>query len=406
MATVFSSSRMNNPELLSEESLAARELEGLLSEWREDAANRAATNFALRKDDALVLYGAGNLGRMVLAKLRGIGIDPVAFADDTVAKQGQMIDGLKVVSPQDVCSEFGARVVFAVTIFHPAASFLRISRRLQKQTGARVVSFLSLAWQYPDSFLPHYQFELPQDVLENADDIRRAFQVFADEESRRQFVGQVRFRLHLDYEGLPQSSAGDYFPADVLPEFPARTTFMDCGAFDGDTIKRLLEHQQGRFHKIFAFEPDERNCRKLRDYVSSLPTDIAGRIHVYHAGVGSRRTRMKFNPTGNTGASFSNEGNVEVEVVPVQEMVEGDDATAVYIKFDVEGAEWEALKGTEELIRRAAPVLAVSIYHQPDDLWQLPLYLKSLNPTYNLFLRTQGEDGMDVVCYAVPGSQT
>jgi FkbM family methyltransferase len=313
---------------------------------------------------------------------------------------------LKVIRPQDVCSEFGAHAVFAVTIFNPAASFLRISRRLQQQTGARVVSFLSLAWQYPDSFLPHYQFELPQDVLENAGDIRRAFQVFADDESRRQFVGQLRFRLHLDYNALPRSSAGDYFPADVLPEFPSGTTFVDCGAFDGDTIKRLLEHQQGRFHKIFAFEPDEQNCRKLRDYVSSLATDVASRIHVYNAGVGSRRTKMKFDPTGNSSASFSAAGNVEVEVVPIQEIVAGDDATTLYIKFDVEGAEWEALKGTEELIRRKAPVLAVSIYHRPDDLWQLPLYLKSLKPRYSLFLRTQGEDGMDVVCYARPDSQT
>jgi FkbM family methyltransferase len=398
---------MSNPELVSEESRAAAgELEGLLTESREDAANRAASQFALRQGDALVLYGAGNLGREVLAKLRSEGVDPVAFADDTIAKQGQMIDGLKVVRPQDVSSEFGAHAVFAVTIFNPAASFRRISRRLQQQTGARVVSFLSLAWQYPDTFLPHYQFELPQDVLENADDIRRAFQVFADEESRRQFVSQVRLRLHLDYDALPRSSEGDYFPAGVLPKFPSRTTFIDCGAFDGDTIKRFLTHQQGCFHKIFAFEPDEQNCRKLRDYVASLATDVASRIHVYNAGVGSRRTKMKFNQAGNTSASLSDAGNVEVEVVPIQEIVEGDDATTVYIKFDVEGAEWEALKGAEELIRRAPPVLAVSIYHQPDDLWQLPLYLKSLNPRYSLFLRTQGEDGMDVVCYAVPGSQT
>ena len=54
------------------------------------------------------------------------------------------------------------------------------------------------------------------------------------------------------------------------------------------------------------------------------------------------------------------------------------------------------------MIRRVRPVLAVSVYHRPDDLWRLPPYLKSLGPGYRLFLRTQGEDGMDVICYAVP----
>jgi FkbM family methyltransferase len=395
---------MNSSEVLAKKSRPVRELEEVLSESREDAAQRAASHFALRERDALVLYGAGSLGRIVLAKLRSEGVNPVAFADDTIAKHGQIIDGLVVLRPQEVCAEFGADVVFAVTIFNPAASFLQVRGRLQQQTGARVVSFLSLAWQYPNTFLPYYQFELPQDVLENAADIRRAFQVFADDESRRQFVDQLKFRLHLDYHALPQPSAGDYFPADVLPEFPSRTTFIDCGAFDGDTIKRFLERQRGHFHRVFAFEPDARNCRKLRDYVSSLTTDVANRIHVHNAGVGSQRAKMKFNPTGDQGASFSNKGNVEVAVVPIQEIVKDDDETALYVKFDVEGGELEALKGAEQLIRRRTPVLAVSIYHRPDDLWELPLYLKSLNPMYRLFLRTQGEDGMDVVCYAVPGS--
>ena len=46
----------------------------------------------------------------------------------------------------------------------------------------------------------------------------------------------------------------------------------------------------------------------------------------------------------------------------------------------------------------------MSVYHLPDDLWQLPLYIRSLNPDYKLFLRTQGEDGMDAICFAVPRS--
>ena len=68
----------------------------------------------------------------------------------------------------------------------------------------------------------------------------------------------------------------------------------------------------------------------------------------------------------------------------------------------MEGGEWEALRGTQRLLDGARPLLAVSIYHRPDDLWELPLYLQSLDLGYRLYLRTQGEDGMDVICYAVP----
>jgi len=91
--------------------------------------------------------------------------------------------------------------------------------------------------------------------------------------------------------------------------------------------------------------------------------------------------------------------------VPLQELVT-EGAATVYLKYDVEGAEREALKGAEDLIRRAQPILAVSVYHKPADLWELPLYMKSLNPGYELFLRTQGEDGMDAICFAVPPALT
>ena len=377
-----------------------RELDSLLSESPEDASLRASNKFSLEGNDSLSLYGAGTLGRAVLHKLRSIGIEPVAFADDTPEKQGQTIERVPIMTPEGVASKFGKQTVFVVTILNPALSFLEAKRRLKVLTGARVVSFLEIAWEYPEAFLPYYQFELPQNVLSKASDIRRAFALWEDDESRLQFVRHLRYRLYLDYEALPKNSKDDYFPVDVVPRLPDDATFVDCGAYDGDTIRQFLHHQENDFNEIFAFEPDENNCAKLRDYVSALPPDISGRIHIYNAGVGSRRTKMRFNSTGNTSAAFDTAGATQVDVLAIQEIVTGNRGY-IYAKFDVEGAEWEALEGMQRLIEVKQPLLAVSIYHRTDDLWQLPLYLKSLNPAYRLYLRTQGEDGMDVICYAV-----
>lgn len=346
-----------------------------------------------------MLYGAGNLGRTVLARLRRLGVEPVAFADDTPGKQGRVIDGLTVMTPSEAVARFGARTVFAVTILNPFASFLEVERRLRRLTNARVIPFLHVAWSYPDEFLPHFQFELPQHVLPKAAEIKRALSVFADDESRRQFVAHVRFRLLLDYAALPASSQGDYFPPDVLAPLAPDVTFVDCGAYDGDTVRRFIRQQRGDFGRVYAFEPDENNCRRLREYVEALGEEVARRVHIYQAGVGAGRGRLKFNSTGDTSAAFDGTGDVEVEVLPLQEVIE-DGGGTIYIKFDVEGAEREALAGADRLIRRARPIVAVSVYHRPDDLWELPLYLHSLDLGYKLFLRTQGEDGMDIVCYA------
>lgn len=377
-------------------------LEELLSESTADAARRAAERFTLEEGEALALYGAGQLGRHVLARLRSAGVEPAAFADDTPSKQGTLIDGLPVVPPREFAARHGGRAVFAVTIFNPASSFLRVSRALREQTGARAVSFLELAWKYPESLLPHYQFELPQRVLAKAAPIRRAFQLFADEESRRQFVAHMRLRLRLDFEALPPPNLGDYFPEGVVPELPADAAFVDCGAFDGDTLRRFVERQRGRFGEVYAFEPDAENFRRLSEYAATLGAEAVGRIHLFRAAVGARRGRLRFDSDAGMASALSDAGREKVEVLPVREVVPVDDTNTLFLKFDVEGAESDALEGAAELVGLARTLTAVCVYHRPDDLWSLPLRLRELAPRHRLYLRTQGEDGMDVVCYAVP----
>ncbi len=378
------------------------ELEDLLSESPAGAACRAAARFSIGERESLALYGAGNLGRDILSRLRSLGVEPAAFVDDTPAKQDTAIDGLMVLSVRDFAERFGHRAVLVVTVFNPGASFRRIKHALASQTDARIVSFLEVAWKYPAALLPHYQFELPQNLLEKGEAIRRGLRLFSDEESRRQYVAHVRFRLHLDFETLPASNLGDYFPADVVPDLPPDTTFVDCGAFDGDTIRRFISRQHGGFREIFAVEPDRENFRKLTAYVSTLGKEDAARIHLIRAAVGARRARLRFESHGGMASALSHNGTEEVEVLPAQEIVSAQDGGALFLKFDVEGAESEALAGAAELTKQLRTITAVCVYHKPDDLWALPTQLQTLAPEHLLHLRTQGEDGMDVVCYAVP----
>jgi FkbM family methyltransferase len=389
------------PQQATAQTPAEAKLEQLLAESPEAASRRSSSMLDLREGDALVLYGAGTLGRRALARLRAAGIEPAAFADDTPGKEGQSVDRVPVMTPRAAAEKFGARSLFVVTILNPKLNFVEARRRLQTSTGARVASFLSLAWKFPQSLLPHYQYVVPQEVLARASEIRRAFHVWADEESRTQFVAHVEFRLRADYEALPEASGDNYFPRDVPLALSDETTFVDCGAYDGDTIRRFIAERGGRFREIYAFEPDAANYRRLCEYLATLGADVSRRVHVFNAGAGRRHERLSFNATGDTGASFGGAaGGVEVDVLPIQEVVA--EGASIYVKYDVEGAELDALEGTRELIARARPALALSVYHLPGDLWELPLYLASLGAGYRLYFRTQGADGMDAICYAVP----
>jgi len=376
-----------------------RNLDQLLSETPSHARTRVERELEWfhPREQPLVLYGAGTLGLATLAKLRKVGIEPAAFADDTLAKQGQFLFDVPILSPADAANRFGPNSLFVVTILNPQLSFLNAKARLANIIGSRAISFLTLFWKFPEVFLPYSQFEMPEQLLTKADKIRAAFDLWADEESKQQSVGHLRFRLLLDHESLPPNNRQGYFP-DFL-SLPAHTVFVDCGAYDGDSIRDFLAHRQNDFARIYAFEPDETNFRRLQSFVDRLPPMVAEKIVIHKAGVGEARTRVAFNATGNMSAAQSSKGASMVDVVSLDELIESDN-NPIFLKLDVEGAEWQALKGGQRLIERYEPTIAISIYHQPDDLWELPLYIARLNPRYKLFLRTQGEDGMDVICYA------
>jgi FkbM family methyltransferase len=177
---------------------------------------------------------------------------------------------------------------------------------------------------------------------------------------------------------------------------------VDWGAFDADTVRRFLDRQQGDFHKIYAFEPDPENFRRLKDYTRTLAT-TSERVHVFRAAVGARRGRMQFDAGGGMGSSLSNTGAEQVDVLSLRDVIDQRELHGwLFLKIDVEGAEADALVGAAELLGGPQSIVAVCVYHRPNDLWELPAQLHSLAPDHELFLRTQGEDGMDVVCYAIP----
>ena len=89
-------------------------------------------------------------------------------------------------------------------------------------------------------------------------------------------------------------------------------------------------------------------------------------------------------------------------------VVRGDDLfpfeTVDFIKIDAEGADLDALLGMAGLIRRSSPVLAVSLYHRPRDITDLPIAISALldGLPYRFYLRQHMYNSFESVFYAVP----
>ena len=229
---------------------------------------------------SLVLFGAGNLGRKVLARLRQDNIEPLAFSDNNNNLWGEHIDGVKVIPPDEAAETFGQQAAFIVTIWRPKSGhrFSVTKQYLNDRNCNKVISIISLFWKYSDTFLPEMYMDLPHKIYNHADDIRLAFDLLSDDESRNTFLTQLKWRIEANFEGLPpRSSKTQYFPDDIFSS-TAEEVFIDCGAFDGDTIKNFFLHSNKLFKQVIAFEPDPLNFKKLNTYVHNLPSDTKEKI--------------------------------------------------------------------------------------------------------------------------------
>ena len=382
------------------------ELDSLLAERLESARaresgayDRAVAPFGRR----LVLSGAGNLGRKVVKALRVQGIEPLAFVDKNSALWGTSIEGIKVLSQEEGARLFGQSATFCVTIWRGEGTDTMAERfkPLVDLGCTNVIDFGSMFWKYADALLPHYSLDLPHKVLMAADQVRAAFDLWHDDASRAEYVAQVRWRLRLDFDNLPLPvKESIYFPADLF-SISDDEVFVDCGAYDGDTIRDFLVHSGKRFRRIFAFEADTRNFAKLKRFVETLSPELRGRIEPIGKALGERSGILRFSATGTAAASVSAEG-VDVESVAL----DGELADAPsYIKMDIEGSEPAALRGASCIIGRDAPILSVCVYHAQDHLWSIPLQIAAHNRGYRMFLRPHLRESWDLVCYAVPPSR-
>jgi FkbM family methyltransferase len=390
--------------MLIDPSTFSRELDQLLEPKSQDIAVWESSVFdqlVPDPDTPLILYGAGGLGRRTLRGLQRLGRPPVAFADGNPALAGRHIEGVPVLSRAEAVAVWGQEAVFLVCIWgaHPQDTLQARKESLTQEGCRQVISFLSLYWKYPELFLPHYSCGLPSTAYRHKPQIRQLATLLQDAESQAELMRQLRWRTQLD--AAPEFLTKDrpYFPLSLFHLLPDEF-FVDCGAFNGDTLADFLAVADSDFSAYWGLEPDPINFAQLEKTVEALPAAQCEKIRLFPLAASAQKETLAFDSGQGAASCPSADGNVRIEAEALDHLLEGQRPT--YLKMDIEGGEPAALEGARNLLIRHRPIVAVSIYHLPSHLWEIPLLLRPWLDDYAWFLRAHDREGWDLVLYAVP----
>ena len=205
--------------------------------------------------------------------------------------------------------------------------------------------------------------------------------------------------------GFPRSSivsalfGNQYFD---LPCFKPQKNefFIDAGGHNGSTTKdffQWLQNNNGEGGRSIVFEPNIDNCNICKN---NLHKWDCHNVKIENKGLWHKKETIKFHKEG-FSSCIDSEGDDFIETISLDEYLENEKEPVTFIKMDIEGAELNALKGAEKIIKEHKPKLAISIYHKPEDIWEIPDLLLNFVPDYKFYIRHYSIAWIETVLYAI-----
>lgn len=357
---------------------------------------------ALSRYDGIVLYGAGSSGIALLLALRRAGIAPLCFADGAPEKWGTVCLGLDVVPPQELTGRFGVNILVLVCINTDGQTYCRsfdealregghsgVHQRLHDCGCANVVDYIALRRCFA-LFRGDNTGNLPScpdvDCLwEHRERIGQVYEKLADRQSREIYANILTFRLFGEGPEIPTLAQEEkYFPKELFTPSPEEH-FVDCGAFDGQTLRDLLALTGNQIRAYYGLEPDPANFQRLERFTGQLPEEeLRGKVELSPCAAWSVEGEIPLYALHGPGSFAAPYGGTRVAATTIDRLLDGRRATA--IKMNIEGSELDALTGARETIRRWRPRLMVAGYHKTWDFWEVPELM--LEAGYAVYLRS------------------
>lgn len=327
-----------------------------------------------------------------ILKKKGI-LDKVIFIVDSNKKFiGRERLGYKIKSPDEILGHPEALIIVNTI------SICAIQNALKKLEVGNDYVIIPYYLYHGTVDHPYLNETAREDMLQHKEEITDLY-CLEDEITKRYMDIIIELRLKGEddlytpcFYGNTGGGISYFCDKELAPK--GDVTYIDVGAFDGDSIEPVRKFYGDRLKKCVAFEPNKEVVMKLNQYISDHTMNDISTVYPY--ALGNEETKTLFSFMGEVGqVSESGENVIEQKVFDhLQIEVIGD----AMIKMDIEGFELSALKGMQEFIKVNKPYMAICIYHKEKDLYEIARYIKALNADYKLYIR----GGWHLECWAVP----
>lgn len=239
-----------------------------------------------------------------------------------------------------------------------------------------------------DLFLERVQFLLPEKLPGDSPVLYRKDDLFTDAEQEPYRTGKVLARTRAFREKYQIGTnktflcpifyeSGLVFLSEDVRKTIAGSAVIDCGAYWGDTAIVFSEYAPA---KVYAFEPVDYWHKEMTRIVEL--NGLEDVIVPVKKGISAGEGELCITEGDTTSFLSEGDGENRIDVVSLDHFLRPVEERVGLIKIDVEGMDFDALKGAENTIKRDKPILLTSIYHTPEHFFGIKDYLDGLNLGY------------------------
>ncbi len=315
----------------------------------------------------IMLYGMGNGADMIIEVLDSLGLSfAEVFASDGFVR-GHFFHGKRVLTFSEVKERYDDFIILMTFAVH------------DRETLDKVKSMSEEFELYSPTVPVAGKGLFTLDFIRQNDELfDKAYDLLCDERSKEDFVSVLNFKVSGKVSYLFSCEYEKELLYKEILLLDENETIVDLGAYDGDTIREFLSFTLGRYKKIIAFEPDEKNFRKL-----TAKTEGMERLERYNLGAWDKKEALYFKKQKGRNSHLADDG-IPVEFDSVDNIVK---EKVTLLKMDIEGAELKALEGARKTVTRYLPKLYICAYHRNEDFFTLPLKINELSPRYRIYFR-------------------